>query len=130
MPKFATKSPLFGDFLARIFKNYCHIWNQHLRISVIAKFWEEKKMPKFGTKKALFRYFGTRTLENYCHIWNQHVLELVLLQNFMEKQKCVNLGPKILLWRIFDQECLIWIFLGKNYLKTIVRFEISTLEYV
>ena len=30
----------------------------------------------------------------------------------------------------FDQECLIWVFLGKNFTKTIVRFEISTLEFV
>ena len=31
---------------------------------------------------------------------------------------------------IFHQECLIWVFLGKNFRKTIVRFEISTLKFV
>ena len=31
---------------------------------------------------------------------------------------------------IFHQECLIWVFLGKNFKKTIVRFEISTLKFV
>ena len=31
---------------------------------------------------------------------------------------------------IFDKECLIWVFLGKNFKKTIVRFEISTLKFV
>ena len=50
MPKFGTKVALFGYFLARILKNYCPIWNQHLQISVIGKFCEETKMPKFGTK--------------------------------------------------------------------------------
>ena len=31
---------------------------------------------------------------------------------------------------IFDKECLIWVFLGKNFKKTIVRFEISTFKFV
>ena len=53
MPKSGTKSVLW----ARIFKNYCHIWNQQLRISPIAKFCKETKMPKFGTKNALFGCF-------------------------------------------------------------------------
>ena len=30
MLKFGTKNALFGYFLARILKNYCHIWNQIL----------------------------------------------------------------------------------------------------
>ena len=33
-------------------------------------------------------------------------------------------------WGIFDQECLIWLFSGKAFPKTIVRFEISTLKFV
>ena len=57
MPKFGTKSALFLYFWARILPNYCHIRNQHLRISVTAKFCEETKMPKFGIKIALFGYF-------------------------------------------------------------------------
>ena len=31
---------------------------------------------------------------------------------------------------IFDQKCLIWVFLGKIFRKTIVIFEISTLKFV
>ena len=31
---------------------------------------------------------------------------------------------------IFDQKCLIWVFLGKNFKNTIVLFEISTLRFV
>ena len=57
MPKVWTKSALFEYFWARILENYCHIWNQHLRISVIAKLLEETKMPKFGTKNAFLEYF-------------------------------------------------------------------------
>ena len=49
--------PYLDIFGARILKNYCHIWNQHLRVSLIAKLYEETKMPKFGTKNALFEYF-------------------------------------------------------------------------
>ena len=52
-----NENALFGYFWDRVLKNYCHIWNQHLWISVIAKFHEETKMPKFGTKNALFGYF-------------------------------------------------------------------------
>ena len=29
---------------------------------------------------------------------------------------------------VFDQKCLIWVFLGKNFRKTIVTFEISTFK--
>ena len=57
MPKFGTKNALVGYFGAKILKSYFHIWNQHLRISVTAKFCKETKMPKFGTKNALFGYF-------------------------------------------------------------------------
>ena len=31
---------------------------------------------------------------------------------------------------LFDQKCLLWIFLGKNLRKTYVIFEISTLKFV
>ena len=31
---------------------------------------------------------------------------------------------------IFDQKCLIWVFLGKKFKKAIVVFEISSLKFV
>ena len=37
--------------------------------------------------------------------------------------------PKMLYLGIFDQKCLIWLFLGKNFKNTIVIFEISTLKF-
>ena len=52
------------------------------------------------------------------------------LQNFVKKQKCLNLRPKMSYLGIFDQKCLNWVFLGKDFKKTIVRFEISTLKFV
>ena len=52
-----TTSALFRYFWARILKNYCHIWNQHLQIIEIAKYFEETKLPKFGTKNAYLGNF-------------------------------------------------------------------------
>ena len=61
------KMPYFilGYFWARILKIYCHIWNQHPRTCLIAKFREKMKMPKFGTKNALFGYLWDRILKNF-----------------------------------------------------------------
>ena len=41
--KFGTKSALLRYFPAKIFKNFCYIWNPCFRISVIAKSCEETK---------------------------------------------------------------------------------------
>ena len=46
-----------GIFGLEFRKNYGHIWNQHPRIGLIAKFHGKRKMPKFGAKNALFGYF-------------------------------------------------------------------------
>ena len=53
--------------------------------------------------------------ENNIVIFEISTFEFVYLQNLAEKQKCLNLGTKMLLG-IFDQKCLIWIFLFKNAL--------------
>ena len=74
--KFGTKNALFGYFWARIWKWYCHIWNQHPRICLIAKFCKKTKTPKFGTKNALLGYFWAAILKNNCHIWNKQLLNL------------------------------------------------------
>ena len=47
----------------------------------------------------------------------------------MKKQKCVILVPKMFYLSIFGQECLIWVFLRKNFKKTIVIFEINTPKF-
>ena len=48
----------------------------------------------------------------------------------MKKQKCLNLGQKMPFFGIFDQKCLVLVFLGKNFKRSIVIFEISTLKFV
>ena len=40
-----------------------------------------------------------------------------LIWVFLGKQKCLNLEAKPPFLGIFDQECLIWVFLGKNFKK-------------
>ena len=57
MPKFETKNALLEYFSPGILKNYCHIWNQRLRISVTAKFCKGTRIPTFGIKNTLFGYF-------------------------------------------------------------------------
>ena len=87
-------------------KNYCHIWNQQLRIYLIAKFCEETKMAKFGIKNALWvlgiwygygylvnGYFWAGILQNYCHIWNQQ-LQICLIAKFCEETKITTFGIK------------------------------------
>ena len=116
MSQFGTKNASLGYFWAGIWKKYCHIWNQHPRLCLIAKFYKKTKIPKFGTKNALFGYFWTRILKNYCHIGNQ-LLRICLLAKFCEETKMPNLGLKMPFLSIFDQKCLIWVFLGKNLKK-------------
>ena len=86
------KKCLIGYLLARIWKQYCHIWNQHPPICVIAKFWE-KEMPNFGTKNTLLGYFCARILKNYCDIWNQY-LQICLIATFCEETKMPKSGTK------------------------------------
>ena len=82
------------------------------------------KIPKFGTKNALFGYFGAGISKNYCHISNQLPRICRSCCKILRKNKNSQaLG-------IFDPKCLFEIFLGKNFKKTIVIFEISTLKFV
>ena len=61
-------------------------------------------------------------------IFEISTFEFFKLQNFAKKQKCINLGPKMPFLGIFDQKCLICLFLGKNFQKAIVKFEIRILN--
>ena len=63
-------------------------------------------MPKFGTKTTLFGYFWTRILKTIV-MFEVSTVELVQLQYFVKKQKCVKLGLKMPSLGIFDQKCLI-----------------------
>ena len=129
MPKFRTKNAWLEYFWAGIWKQYSHIWNQLPRICLIPKFHEKTKMPKLGTKNALFGYFGARTLGNYCHISNHH-LRIFLIAKFCEVTKILKFGTKNALFEYFWLKMPYLAFLGKNFKKTIVIFEISTLKFV
>ena len=105
-------------FWAGIWKQYCHIWDQHPRICLIEKICEIMKMPKFGTKHVLFGCFWAEIWKQYCHISNQHP-RICLIAQFRELIKMskfetiINLG-------IFGLECY----------KAIVIFQNITLELV
>ena len=94
---FFTKNALSGYLWATIFKDYCYIWNQHPQICLFAKF------RKFGTTNILFAYFWARILEDYCRIWNMYPW-ICRLEKFCEKQKCLNLGSKMLYLGILGLE--------------------------
>ena len=63
--------------------------------------------------------FGLK-FENNTVIFEISTLEVVLSQNFMKKQKCLHLGPKMPYLGNF----------GLKFENTNVIFEISTLEFV
>ena len=102
---------------------------------------------KFRTKNALFRYFGEQ-IEKDIAIF---AIKALKMQSFMQNVRNSNLGQKLpsldwhlknywhiwksapsslpncnILWKnengqIWDQKCLIWVFLGYN-LKTILSY--------
>ena len=74
MPRFGTKSALFGYFWARILKN-C---SEHPRISAIAKFREETKMPSSG----IWVIFGKNLFKKTFEI---STLKFVYFQNLTKK---------------------------------------------
>ena len=88
MPKFVTKNTLFEYFWTSILQNYCHIWNQHLQINVIAKFCKETKIPKFG-------YFWAKIFKKFIVRFEISTSKFAYLQNFTKKQECLNLGTKM-----------------------------------
>ena len=97
MRRFGTKHALFWYFWPKKFylvifglefqkkkkKNYCHVWNRHPPICLIAKFCGKTKMPNFKTKNAWHGYLspkmpylgisGQELKKNYCQTWNQHL---------------------------------------------------------
>ena len=56
-PNFGTKKAWFMYFLAGIWKQYCHIWNQHAQLFLTAKF-REKKCLNLGPKMPYLVIFG------------------------------------------------------------------------
>ena len=119
--------PYLGIFWARILENYCHISNQHPQIFLTAKFCEESKMLKFRTKNAIFGYFwpkmpyfdifGLEFKKKTIVIFEISAFELVRLQTFMKKQKCLNFGPKMPYLGFLEQKCLFGYFWARVFKK-------------
>ena len=114
---FGNKNARFPYFWAEISKYYCHIWNQLLRICLVAEFGANIKILKFGSKNAWFGYFWRRNWKLYCHIWNQHS-RIYLIAKFCEKMKMPKFGTKSALFGY-----------GAGTWKCVI-FEISTFEFV
>ena len=120
MSKFGTKNAWFGYFGAGTWKQCCHIWNQHPRICPLQNFaekqkWDEKWLISvILTKKCLIWVFLSKISRKAIVIFEIGTVKFVYLRNFTKKQKCLNLGPNMPYLGIFDQKCLILIFLTKN----------------
>ena len=99
-------------------KNYCHIWNQHLRIHLNAKFHVKWKKIKFGNKITFCGYFCIRIWKNYCHIWKQHP------QDYQTKK--FHVKEKNSEFKKMPCFCT----LRPEFEKTIVIYEISTFYFV
>ena len=104
-------------FWDRIWTYYCHTWNWHPWICLIPKLREIMKMLKFGTKNPLFGFFwGDQNFQKkYSHIWNQH------------PQICLIVNKNV---KILDKKLPYFGILRVKFEKTVVIFEISTLEFV
>ena len=107
MPKFGNKYACFGCFLVGTWKQYCHIWSQYPQISPLVKFREETK----NCKNTLSGYFWWKIKKNYCHIRNEHP-QICQIWKIRWKSTIPKFGTKNALLGIFDQEYLIYVFLG------------------
>ena len=103
-------------FLVGIWRQYYNISFQHSWIHQIAKFREKRNVRNFRTENALFGYFWAIIFENHWYIWNQHFRNGGIAK-FCEETKMFKFRTRNVLLSIFDQECLIWVFLCKNFLK-------------
>ena len=130
---------LFWCFWIRIFKNCCHIWNQHPWIYQNPKLCAKQKNFKFETKYALCGNFWDVILKSYCHIWNQHprvIKKYYKVLRFRAKQENFKFGTSIL-WlghfstEIWKDHCHIWNQQSnfEIWKKTIITIETSTLEF-
>ena len=97
---------LIWVFQGEVWKNCCHIWNQHPRACQNAKFHVNREKIEFGTKKVLLLNWNLKKLLSY----------LKSAPLTMSKFKS-NLEP---------YNCLIWAYCH----IIIVIFEISTLNFI
>ena len=84
---------LYLGLLAGMLENYCHIYNHHAPICLIAKFRATIRILKLGTKNALFGCFGQLLRESIV-IFATSALEFVLLESLVRKIKMLKFGTK------------------------------------
>ena len=85
------------------------------------------KMPYlsiFDQKCYIWVFLG-RILTKLLSYLKSSTRKFVYLQNLTKKQKYLNLRPKMPYLGIFYQKCLVWVFSGYNFKRTIAIFEIS-----
>ena len=78
-------------------------------------------MPNFGIFRLGF--------ENNIVIFEISTVQFGYLQSLAEKQKCLNLGPKCLIWVFLTKNALFGYFWDRSFKKLILIFEISTLKF-
>ena len=83
------------------------------------KILEKKNNLSFGPKTAYLDIFGLEFYKYNCHISNE-LSQVCVIANFCRKKQTI---------KVFDQKCYILVFLGWNFKKAIVIFEISTLDF-
>ena len=100
-----------------ILKNNCHIWKQLPRICLTAKFGAKIKFLSLESKMLDLGVLGSSS-EKLFVIFEINALELVSLQSLVEKQKSLNLGPK-----------MSYGISGLKFKNSIVIFEINVLGF-
>ena len=113
--KVLTKNALFGYFLDWIKKKLLSYFKSaHSNFSNFKILRQKKKKQKKNeyvlNQNTLFGYFWAWILKNYSHIWSRHA-QTCLIAKFYEEIKMPNFGIKNPWFTIFDQKCLIGIFL-------------------
>ena len=103
---FSDKKCLFFGVFVQEFKkkkNYCHIWNHHTWICVIAKYRERMKCLNFvqkGPYLGIFQLEFYKTWKQYCRIWNQHP-RICVIAKFWRKIKMSEFWTKNALFWYF-----------------------------
>ena len=106
--KFRTENVWFAYFSLGILKSYCHIWNQHPRTCLFAKFCKKKqKRLNLGSKMLHLRIFLPKM--HYLVIFGLQFLRTIVIfeistLKFAYLQNSGNLEPQISYLRIFGLE--------------------------
>ena len=107
-----NKNALFGSFWARILKKTIVMF-EISTFEVVQNFVTKQNCQKLGLKMPYLGIFDQKDLiwvylgksfKKTIFIFETSTLKFVYLQNFTKKQKCLNLGPKVLYLGIFGLE--------------------------